>query len=81
MYFSISRYNAKKGFYCQVINGSQYKCLGRSKGRVYPAMEVRAERFLRNYYLRYNVALSKLLERLSLQIPTWLREELKDVQV
>ena len=44
------RYNPKKGFFCQVVNGDQSKCLGRSKGRLYPQMELKAEKFLSNYY-------------------------------
>jgi heparan sulfate N-deacetylase/N-sulfotransferase NDST2 len=72
------KYNAKKGFYCQVVKGDHTRCLGRSKGRTYPAMELRAEHFLRSYFRKYNVALSKLLGRVGQTIPDWLEEELRE---
>lgn len=74
------RYNPKKGFYCQVLNENHTKCLGRSKGRIYPPMELKAEQYLQAYYKRYNVALSKLLTRLSQDVPGWLQEELRTVE-
>ncbi len=72
------RYNPKKGFYCQVVRGHHTQCLGRSKGRNYPNMEVRAEHFLKNYFRKYNVALSKMLSRLGQSVPDWLEEELRE---
>jgi heparan sulfate N-deacetylase/N-sulfotransferase NDST2 len=40
------RYDRSKGFYCQVISQNKNKCLGRSKGRHYPAMDDRSEKYL-----------------------------------
>lgn len=70
------RYDSRKGFFCQVIPQNSIKCLGRSKGRQYPPMEPRAEKFLKTFYLSHNVALSKLLTRLRQPIPSWLEKDL-----
>ena len=40
------RYDPKKGFFCQVINGDHTKCLGRSKGRHYPPMDSQSAKYL-----------------------------------
>ena len=40
------RYDPKKGFFCQVINGDHTKCLGRSKGRHYPPMDTQSAKYL-----------------------------------
>ncbi|CAH2107116.1 unnamed protein product [Euphydryas editha] len=70
------RYDAKKGFFCQAVSGEKTKCLGKSKGRIYPPMEDRSAKFLRRYYSTHNTALSKLLVRLGRPVPQWLKEEL-----
>uniref|UniRef100_A0A7R9PPV4 [heparan sulfate]-glucosamine N-sulfotransferase n=1 Tax=Timema genevievae TaxID=629358 RepID=A0A7R9PPV4_TIMGE len=71
------RYDPKKGFYCQVVNGNHTKCLGRSKGRQYPPMEDRSYKLLQRYYLSHNTALVKLLKRLGYHnIPQWLKDDL-----
>lgn len=70
------RYDPKKGFFCQVTHRNSTKCLGRSKGRQYPPMDPRAEKFLKAFYLSHNVALSKLLNRLRQPIPAWLEDDL-----
>uniref|UniRef100_T1JKB2 [heparan sulfate]-glucosamine N-sulfotransferase n=1 Tax=Strigamia maritima TaxID=126957 RepID=T1JKB2_STRMM len=75
-YASHLKYDPKKGFFCQVLKGDHTKCLGKGKGRQYPAMDPRAEKFLHTYYLSHNVALSKLLGRLQQQNPEWLQREL-----
>ncbi|XP_013416453.1 bifunctional heparan sulfate N-deacetylase/N-sulfotransferase isoform X1 [Lingula anatina] len=82
-YFDYSmhlRYDSKKGFYCQVVNGDHTKCLGRSKGRKYPPMDSESEKFLQQYYKRHNVALSKMLHRLGLETPSWLEEDLRNFE-
>lgn len=79
-YASHLKYDPKKGFFCQVLNGDHTKCLGKGKGRQYPPMDKRAEKFLQMYYLSHNVALSKLLNRLQQPIPDWLQKELTDAQ-
>ncbi|CAG9800644.1 unnamed protein product [Chironomus riparius] len=71
------RYDPKKGFYCQVLNESRNKCLGKSKGRIYPEMDEKSTKILQRYYLSHNTALVKLLKKLgSRPIPTWLKNEL-----
>ncbi|KAI5742735.1 hypothetical protein M8J77_010714 [Diaphorina citri] len=45
-YSSHLRFEPKKGFFCQVLNTDRTKCLGRSKGRKYPRMDLRSYRFL-----------------------------------
>ncbi|XP_066991415.1 bifunctional heparan sulfate N-deacetylase/N-sulfotransferase [Anabrus simplex] len=73
------RYDPKKGFFCQVINGDHTKCLGRSKGRQYPPMEDKSYKLLQRYYLSHNTALVKLLKRLgSRTVPQWLKDDLSD---
>lgn len=34
------RFDPKKGFWCQLLDGGKTKCLGKSKGRKYPDMDV-----------------------------------------
>lgn len=71
------RYDPKKGFFCQVVNGDRTKCLGRSKGRQYPSMEDRSLKFLQRYYLSHNTALVKLLKRIGIRnVPQWLKDDL-----
>ncbi|KAJ8879529.1 hypothetical protein PR048_020137 [Dryococelus australis] len=78
-YSSQLRFNPKKGFFCQVMETNQTKCLGRSKGRKYSAMEERTLKFLQRYYLSHNTALMKLLKRITFwSFPSWLREELAE---
>ncbi|GAB0094252.1 Bifunctional heparan sulfate N-deacetylase/N-sulfotransferase [Sergentomyia squamirostris] len=45
-YSSHLRYDAKKGFYCQVMGETRNKCLGKSKGRQYPPMDERSQKML-----------------------------------
>ncbi|PSN31955.1 Bifunctional heparan sulfate N-deacetylase/N-sulfotransferase, partial [Blattella germanica] len=74
-----NRYDPKKGFFCQVINGDHTKCLGRSKGRQYPPMEDKSYKLLQRYYLSHNTALVKLLKRLGYRtVPQWLKDDLSD---
>lgn len=40
------RYDVKKGFYCQAVSEKRNKCLGKSKGRQYPAMDERSAKLL-----------------------------------
>ncbi|KAK3090891.1 hypothetical protein FSP39_015504 [Pinctada imbricata] len=75
-YQKLLRYDPKKGFYCQVLSNDRNKCLGRSKGRKYPAMEQKSQDFLKQYYHKNNIALSKLLERYKYRIPDWLQKDL-----
>ncbi|XP_064625741.1 bifunctional heparan sulfate N-deacetylase/N-sulfotransferase-like isoform X2 [Lineus longissimus] len=77
-YSKYLRYDPKKGFFCQVVNGDHTKCLGRSKGRQYPPIEDRAEKYLKSLYRKANVALSKLLSRLAQAQPEWLQDELAE---
>ncbi|XP_075233561.1 N-deacetylase and N-sulfotransferase sfl [Lycorma delicatula] len=78
-YSSHLRYDPKKGFFCQVLNGDHTKCLGKSKGRLYQPMEEKAYKMLQRYYLSHNTALVKLLRRLGLRsVPQWLKDDLSD---
>ncbi|KAG7333873.1 hypothetical protein KOW79_002280 [Hemibagrus wyckioides] len=66
-----------KGFWCQRTEGSRPKCLGKSKGRKYPEMAPETHAFLKEYYREHNLELLRLLNRLGLTLPSWLREELQ----
>ncbi|XP_022242816.1 bifunctional heparan sulfate N-deacetylase/N-sulfotransferase-like isoform X2 [Limulus polyphemus] len=70
------KYNPSKGFFCPVTEENSVKCLGHNKGRNYPPMDYRAEKFLSTFYLPHNVALSKLLNKLRQPIPEWLERDL-----
>ncbi|XP_017779396.1 PREDICTED: bifunctional heparan sulfate N-deacetylase/N-sulfotransferase-like isoform X2 [Nicrophorus vespilloides] len=73
------RYDEKKKFYCQVLNGERTKCLGKSKGRHYPPMEEKSLKLLQRYYLSHNTALVKLLKRIGMRnVPQWLQDDLTD---
>lgn len=73
------RFDKKKGFFCQVVNGDSTKCLGRSKGRQYPPMEEKSLKYLQRYYLSHNTALVKLFKKNGIRvIPNWLKEDLSD---
>lgn len=37
--FHSFRFDPKKGFWCQLLEGGKTKCLGKSKGRRYPEMD------------------------------------------
>lgn len=68
-------FDSRKGFFCPKVNG-QRRCLGASKGRRYPEMCLQCSAILKEFYLHYNVQLSKLLGQLKIIAPNWLREEL-----
>lgn len=72
------RYDPRKGFFCQVVNGDHTKCLGRSKGRHYLPMDSQSAKYLQSFYMTHNIALEKLLKRLGYPIPLWLEEDLSD---
>ncbi|XP_039769640.1 bifunctional heparan sulfate N-deacetylase/N-sulfotransferase 4 [Ornithorhynchus anatinus] len=73
-------FDPQKGFWCQLLEGGKTKCLGKSKGRKYPSMDLESRAFLSNYYRDHNVELSKLLHRLGQPLPSWLRQELQKVR-
>lgn len=58
---------------------NETKCLGRGKGRTYPPIDQESENYLHKFYLPYNVALSKLLNRINHPLPQWLEEELSAI--
>lgn len=72
------RFDTKKGFYCQVKN-DRPKCLGKSKGRQYPPMDEKSQKFLQRYYVSHNTALVKLMKRIGIRtVPNWLKDDLSD---
>ncbi|KAM9329093.1 bifunctional heparan sulfate N-deacetylase/N-sulfotransferase 4 [Gastrophryne carolinensis] len=72
-------FSPQKGFWCQLLDGKT-KCLGKNKGRKYPTMDTESRAFLSSYYRDHNIELSKLLHRLGLPLPSWLRQELQKVR-
>lgn len=44
------RFDPKKGFWCQLLEGGKTKCLGKSKGRRYPDMDPEVRSFARNTF-------------------------------
>lgn len=77
-YNKLLKYDSRKGFFCQAVSNERTKCLGKSKGRIYPPMEERSAKFLKRYYTPHNTALSKLLVRLGRPAPQWLKDELSN---
>ncbi|KAJ8731847.1 hypothetical protein PYW08_014577 [Mythimna loreyi] len=75
-YNKLLKYDAKKGFFCQAVGNDRTKCLGKSKGRIYPPMLEKSAKFLKRYYTPHNTALSKLLVRIGRPVPQWLKDEL-----
>ena len=70
-------YDRHKGFYCQVVQGRK-KCLGKGKGRTYPAMDDYSRDWLQKYFKKPNENLERLLTKLGYEIPAWLQEELEE---
>ena len=64
------------GFFCQIKNERQTVCLGKGKGRRYPAMDLNTERYLQRLYEPHNTALVKMLRNLGYAVPEWLEEDL-----
>ncbi|CAI9170695.1 unnamed protein product [Rangifer tarandus platyrhynchus] len=79
-YHKTLAFDPKKGFWCQLLEGGKTKCLGKSKGRKYPEMDLDSRAFLKDYYRDHNVELSKLLYKMGQTLPTWLREELQNTR-
>uniref|UniRef100_A0A3B3SIT9 N-deacetylase/N-sulfotransferase (heparan glucosaminyl) 2b n=1 Tax=Paramormyrops kingsleyae TaxID=1676925 RepID=A0A3B3SIT9_9TELE len=73
-YTEVLTFDKNKGFWCQRLDGGRTKCLGKGKGRKYPAM---TRVFLSEYYREHNFELLRLLGRMGQMAPTWLREELQ----
>ncbi|XP_071808785.1 bifunctional heparan sulfate N-deacetylase/N-sulfotransferase 3-like [Asterias amurensis] len=71
-------YDAKKGFYCPVVTKGHTKCLGKSKGRIYPPMDSESEKFLQHYYQSHNVQLEAYLTSISQSRPAWLNKALTE---
>ncbi|XP_076851937.1 bifunctional heparan sulfate N-deacetylase/N-sulfotransferase 2 [Brachyhypopomus gauderio] len=71
-------FDESKGFWCQRVDGGRPKCLGKSKGRKYSEMTPETRAFLTDYYREHNRELLRLLNRLGLTLPSWLREELQN---
>lgn len=54
-YSHLLKYDNKKGFFCQLVDGDHTKCLGKSKGKQYPSMEDRCLKLLQRYKLMWNL--------------------------
>nr|XP_023406412.1 bifunctional heparan sulfate N-deacetylase/N-sulfotransferase 1 isoform X4 [Loxodonta africana] len=80
-YHKTLAFDPKKGFWCQLLEGGKTKCLGKSKGRKYPEMDLDSRAFLKDYYRDHNIELSKLLYKMGQTLPTWLREDLQNTRV
>ncbi|EGW06975.1 Bifunctional heparan sulfate N-deacetylase/N-sulfotransferase 1 [Cricetulus griseus] len=79
-YHKTLAFDPKKGFWCQLLEGGKTKCLGKSKGRKYPEMDLDSRAFLKDYYRDHNIELSKLLYKMGQTLPTWLREDLQNTR-
>uniref|UniRef100_H0X418 Bifunctional heparan sulfate N-deacetylase/N-sulfotransferase 1 n=3 Tax=Otolemur garnettii TaxID=30611 RepID=H0X418_OTOGA len=79
-YHKTLAFDPKKGFWCQLLEGGKTKCLGKSKGRKYPEMDLDSRAFLKDYYRDHNIELSKLLYKIGQTLPTWLREDLQNTR-
>ncbi|KAK2725532.1 bifunctional heparan sulfate N-deacetylase/N-sulfotransferase-like [Artemia franciscana] len=78
-YRPLLRYDSKKGFYCKIDEKSKKSsCLGKSKGRRYPPVDLASEKYLQSFYTSHNIALQKLLKRHGYQVPEWLAEALSE---
>lgn len=71
-------YDNNKGFFCHKSsdgnNQTKTNCLGKSKGRKYPAMSQKARLFLNRQYYAYNRQLARILSEIGQPLPTWLEE-------
>ncbi|PAA91429.1 hypothetical protein BOX15_Mlig029830g3, partial [Macrostomum lignano] len=77
-YTQLLLYNKRKGFYCyrpvlsDLTVERRPRCLGKGKGRRYPAIDEASLAYLRTYYRHDNAQLYKLLRRHSYKPPGWL---------
>jgi heparan sulfate N-deacetylase/N-sulfotransferase NDST2 len=56
------------------VNGT--KCLGQSKGRQYPDMDLKSKTYLTNFYEDSNRKLLNLHKKYAFNIPLWLKEKI-----
>ena len=76
-----SRFDKRKGFYCQVTSQGGTHCLGKGKGRHYAPIDERSQRFLEEYYQKPNKELADLLQLLKKPLPNWLRPNRWKIQL
>uniref|UniRef100_A0A6F9DLC2 [heparan sulfate]-glucosamine N-sulfotransferase n=1 Tax=Phallusia mammillata TaxID=59560 RepID=A0A6F9DLC2_9ASCI len=69
------KFDQKKGFFCQVTEQKRLKCLGKSKGRLYPDMDDKSQMFLTKYYQVANTKLLQMLKSMNKPVPKWLEEQ------
>ncbi|XP_028415525.1 bifunctional heparan sulfate N-deacetylase/N-sulfotransferase 4-like [Dendronephthya gigantea] len=73
-YGTILKYNERKGFFCLASRSHHgHSCLGSSKGRKYPPLAQKAEKYLNDYYREPNRRLAELLHKIRRPVPPWLR--------
>jgi len=73
-------FNAHKGFFCPMSNSGKFRCLGIGKGRVYPHMDLKSERYLREFYRLPNLRFADLLKKNRMPLPSWLKRQMREVE-
>ena len=56
-------FDKEKGFYCYKIDGNVTRCLGESKGRPHPQININVLNQVRNYFQPFNEELYKMIGR------------------
>ncbi|CAJ0959022.1 unnamed protein product, partial [Mesorhabditis belari] len=74
-YHNVLRFSPSKGFWCSLTKGKM-NCLGKGKGRHYEPMSETLRTKLNKIFQPDNAALQKILQKLHLPMPKWLRSSL-----
>ncbi|TKR92557.1 hypothetical protein L596_007187 [Steinernema carpocapsae] len=73
-YSDVLRFDSSKRFFCIFEKGKSRRCLGKGKGRTYPALDDKSQRMLNQLYADDNRELYRLLLQLRVSIPVWLQK-------
>lgn len=76
-YDDLLTFDEQKGFFCERLADEKTKCLGISKGRHYPEMEIKSRQYLDGYYANTNKKLYSQLEGMGREIPLWLMAKME----